>query len=236
LAAAATLCVNPPTALGLLEDFVDVKAGGQAGERAPAIVAQTGATSAVGQLVIQLAHHWGAKTINVIRDRPDWDDTCAWLQAMGADLVTTEARARHDAAEAGLHAGAALALDCVGGTACASVARLLRPGGTLVSYGAMSLQPVTVPASLLIFKDIRVRGYWLSGRRRQRRGAGGDGGADEDEDLLARREMLDRAASLFLQGVWRAPPAETFPLSEVGRGVARAREGKTRTKVLLVPG
>ena len=39
-----------------------------------------------------------------------------------------------------------------------------RPGGTMVTYGGMSLQPVTLPTSLFIFKDLTLRGFWLSGR------------------------------------------------------------------------
>lgn len=30
-------------------------------------------------------------------------------------------------------------------------------------YGAMSQQPLTVPPGLLIFNDIRIRGFWLTG-------------------------------------------------------------------------
>ena len=38
-----------------------------------------------------------------------------------------------------------------------------RAGGTLVSYGGMSMKPVTIPTSLFIFKGIQARGFWLSG-------------------------------------------------------------------------
>jgi hypothetical protein len=34
--------------------------------------------------------------------------------------------------------------------------------GTLITYGGMSKQPVTVPTSAFVFKDITVRGFWLS--------------------------------------------------------------------------
>ncbi len=37
-----------------------------------------------------------------------------------------------------------------------------RQSGTLVTYGGMSMQPVSMPTSLLIFKDLRVRGFWMS--------------------------------------------------------------------------
>ncbi|KAF7467438.1 Hypothetical predicted protein [Marmota monax] len=39
---------------------------------------------------------------------------------------------------------------------------LFRPGGTMVTYGGMAKQPVTAPVSLLIFKDLKLRGFWLS--------------------------------------------------------------------------
>ena len=42
--------------------------------------------------------------------------------------------------------------------------RVYSDGGTHVTYGGMSMQPVTLPASLLIFKDITFWGFWLSGR------------------------------------------------------------------------
>jgi len=38
----------------------------------------------------------------------------------------------------------------------------LAPGGTLVSFGAMSLQPLKIPTGLLIFKDLRFRGIWIN--------------------------------------------------------------------------
>lgn len=58
-----------------------------------------------------------------------------------------------------------------------------RKGGTLVTYGAMSKQPLAIPAPLLIFKDLRFRGFWASGgfskvglRRTQGQGVGRGGG------------------------------------------------------------
>ena len=43
-----------------------------------------------------------------------------------------------------------------------SMAKCLSEGGTLVTYGAMSKQPVMLPTGLLIFKDLRFHGFWLS--------------------------------------------------------------------------
>eukprot|EP00775_Hariotina_reticulata_P004731 gene4731-4981_t len=93
---------------------------------------------------------------------PDWDATVAWLQDMGADIVTTEQKLKEDLAAAGLPAPV-LALNCIGGSQAAAIAKVLRPGSTHVTYGAMSLQPLSPPTALLIFKDIVFRGFWISG-------------------------------------------------------------------------
>lgn len=45
-----------------------------------------------------------------------------------------------------------LALNCVGGPNGLDVLRQLGHGGTMVTYGGMSREPVTVPTSALIFK------------------------------------------------------------------------------------
>src|SRR5439155_436347 len=42
------------------------------------------------------------------------------------------------------------------------LANCLAPGSTLVTYGAMSLQPLKIPNGLLIFKDLRFRGIWIN--------------------------------------------------------------------------
>jgi len=57
--------------------------------------------------------------------RPDWDATVAMLRSYGADLVTTEARLKQDLAAAGLPLPA-LALNCVGGSSAAAIAKVLR--------------------------------------------------------------------------------------------------------------
>jgi NADPH:quinone reductase-like Zn-dependent oxidoreductase len=60
---AATLSVNPSTALRLLSDFVQLRAGDY--------FIQNAANSAVGKAVIQIAFAKGIKSINFIRNRSD---------------------------------------------------------------------------------------------------------------------------------------------------------------------
>ncbi|KAF9665469.1 hypothetical protein SADUNF_Sadunf16G0126000 [Salix dunnii] len=58
---AATITVNPLTSLRMLQDFVTLNTGD--------CIVQNGATSIVGQCIIQLARLRGIHSINIIRDR-----------------------------------------------------------------------------------------------------------------------------------------------------------------------
>eukprot|EP00455_Lapot_gusevi_P040563 TRINITY_DN459_c0_g1_i3.p1 TRINITY_DN459_c0_g1~~TRINITY_DN459_c0_g1_i3.p1 ORF type:complete len:320 (+),score=134.24 TRINITY_DN459_c0_g1_i3:33-962(+) len=153
---AATLAVNPATAFRLLHDFVSLKPGD--------VVVQNAANSVVGQCVIQLAKAQGVKTINIIRDRPNYADAVNQLKALGADVVVTEEFARSAEMNQVLSdlQKPALALNAAGGAASTDLVRLVGHNGVVVTYGGMSKQPVIVPTSALIFKNVQLRGFWLS--------------------------------------------------------------------------
>jgi len=55
-----------------------------------------------------------------------------------------------------------LGLNCVSGPTTTAMARLLGSDAVLVSYGAMSKQPLTLPTSLFIFKNLKSVGFWQS--------------------------------------------------------------------------
>lgn len=153
---AATISVNPCTALRMLTDFVDLEAGD--------VVVQNGATSMVGQCVIQLAHLRKIQTVNLVRDRSGVDEVKARLSSLGAEHVFTEEELgkldmKNFLKEIG--AGAKLGLNCVGGSTATAVMKLLGEGGTLVTYGGMSKKPIKLATGPLIFKDIQLRGFWL---------------------------------------------------------------------------
>ena len=51
----------------------------------------------------------------------------------------------------------------MGGQAAKDTIRLASKGAHFVVYGAMTKEDLLVPSSLLIFKDIRVSGFWRTG-------------------------------------------------------------------------
>jgi len=152
---AATVTVNPLTALRMLQDFVKLDPGDT--------LVQNGATSIVGQCVVQLAKVQGIHTINIIRDRPGSEEAKDKLKQLGADEVFTESQldVKNVKSLLGALPEPALGFNCVGGNAASLVLKFLRQGGTMVTYGGMSKKPVTVPTSYFIFKDLSLQGFWL---------------------------------------------------------------------------
>ncbi|KAK6819944.1 hypothetical protein RU639_006979 [Aspergillus parasiticus] len=164
----STVSVNPVTAYRMIKDFCEwdwMRSGEE-------WLIQNGANSGVGRAAIQLAREWGIKTINVIRDRKTPEDTevlKAELHELGATAVVTEAELLSGDFKnvvSGLTRNGRepirLALNCVGGRNATALAKTLAPGSHLVTYGAMSKQPVSLPSGLLIFKDLVFNGFWVS--------------------------------------------------------------------------
>ncbi|KAG9453859.1 hypothetical protein H6P81_006763 [Aristolochia fimbriata] len=152
---AATVTVNPLTSLRLLEDFVKFNPGDA--------VVQNGATSIVGQCIIQLAKVQGIRSINIIRDRVGSEDVKEKLKSLGADVVFTESQLQVKNLKGLLDdiPEPLLGFNCVGGDAASVVLKFLRQGGTMVTYGGMAKKPVTMSTSSFIFKDLALRGFWL---------------------------------------------------------------------------
>ncbi|KAI9661203.1 MAG: mitochondrial 2-enoyl thioester reductase [Bathelium mastoideum] len=157
-----TVSVNPCTAYRMLKDFVRVGEGEW--------FVQNGANSGVGRAAIQLGRLWGYKSINIIRDRPEGVEKLkAELKELGADVVVTDTEAQEKGFGEkvkewtnGGREGVPLGLNCVGGKIVNAMAKVLSPGAHLVTYGAMSKQPVQLPTGLLIFKNISFDGFWVS--------------------------------------------------------------------------
>ncbi|RLL95324.1 hypothetical protein CFD26_105040 [Aspergillus turcosus] len=164
----STVSVNPVTAYRMIKDFCDwdwLRAGEE-------WLIQNGANSGVGRAAIQLAREWGIKTLNVVRERKTPEETDALkkeLYDLGANAVVTEAELLsgdfknmvNEFTRQGKEP-IRLALNCVGGKSATALAKTLAPNSHLVTYGAMSKQPVSLPSGLLIFKNLVFDGFWVS--------------------------------------------------------------------------
>ncbi|XP_003450553.1 enoyl-[acyl-carrier-protein] reductase, mitochondrial isoform X1 [Oreochromis niloticus] len=217
LVSAATLGVNPCTAFRMLSDFEDLNPGDS--------VIQNAANSGVGQAVIQIAAARGINTINVIRDRPEFTELSDKLKAIGAShVIKEEALRKHEIKELFKTCPKPkLALNGVGGKSATELLRHLQIGGSMVTYGGMSKQPVTVPVSALIFKDVKVRGFWVTQWKRV-----------HSHDGRAFRAMLDELCSLIKQGKLTAPACTEVGLQQYHAALDAAMQPFSSTKQVLV--
>ncbi|KAJ7985252.1 hypothetical protein DPEC_G00350150 [Dallia pectoralis] len=217
LLSAATLGVNPCTAFRMLADFEDLSPGDT--------VIQNAANSAVGQAVIQIAAAKGIQTINVVRDRPNFTTLTDRLKAMGASHVIKEETLRRLEMKELFKScpRPKLALNGVGGKSATELLRHLQVGGSMVTYGGMGKQPVTVPVSALIFRNVSVRGFWVTQWKR-----------DHSEDEGALRSMLDELCSLIRQGKLTAPACSEVDFQDFSTALEKAMQPFTSAKQVLI--
>ena len=195
LAEASTLLTNPPTAYRMLKDFVSLKPGDT--------VIQNGANSACGQYVIQLCKAWNLQSVNVVRNRPNIDELKDSLTKLGASYVLTEEDLRSTTLfKSGELKAPKLALNCVGGPSGMEILRKLQAKGVHVTYGGMSRLPVTAPTSALIFKDVQLRGFWMSRWSK------------DNATSPERLKMFEDIEVLMLKGAVKAPVHKMIPFTD----------------------
>src|SRR5438105_2559733 len=206
---AAMLKINPMTAWRLLHDYVDLKSGDW--------LIQNAANSAAGRAVIQIAHDLGYKTVNVVR-RPELIDE---LRAEGGDVVLVDGEnLREEVKNATSGAPIRLALNAVGGDSALRLANTLAPGSSMVTFGAMGVQPLKIPNGLFIFKDLRFRGIWIN----------------KWYDNATIAERMDAFRPLFemaKRGLLRTKVEKSYFLGEVHAAVAHAAQNKRSGKIIF---
>src|SRR6058998_3532184 len=206
---AAMLKINPMTAWRLLHDYVELARGDW--------LIQNAANSAAGRAVIQIAHELGYKTVNVVRRSELIDE----LRGEGGDMVLVDGEnLREEVKTATSGAQIRLGLNAVGGDSALRLANCLAPGSTMVTYGAMSLQPLKIPNGLLIFKDLRFRGIWIN----------------KWYDNATKQERMEAFQTLFemeKRGLLKTKIEKAYPLGEAKAAVAHAAQSKRSGKIIL---
>jgi trans-2-enoyl-CoA reductase len=206
---AAMLKINPMTAWRLLHDYVDLKSGDW--------LIQNAANSAAGRAIIQIAHQLGYKTVNVVRRKELIDE----LRTEGGDVVLVDGEnLREEVKNAVSSAPIRLGLNAVGGGSALRLANCLAPESTMVTFGAMSLQPLKIPNGLLIFKDLRFRGIWIN----------------KWYDNATMAERMEAFRSLFemaKRGLLKTKVEKAYPLDEAKAAATHAAQGKRSGKIIF---
>lgn len=206
---AAMLKVNPITAWRLLHDFVSLGQGDW--------FIQNAANSAAGRAAIQIARELGYRSANMVR-RPE---LIPELKGEGADVVLLDGeQLREEVAEATARAPIRLALNAVGGESAMRMAKTLASDATMVTYGAMSLQPLTIPNGMLIFKNLHFTGFWVN----------------KWYDAASAEERAATFAPLFkmaLRGLLRTKVEKNYSLGEATEAVRHAMQNKRAGKIVF---
>ena len=209
---AAMLKINPLTAWRVLHDFVALQPGDW--------VIQNAANSGVGHAMIAIARALGFRTVNVVRRK----ELIPELKAAGGDVVLLDDDELRDAVAAETNnQPIRLGLNSVGGASALRLAKVVAPEAVIVTIGAMSLQPLTLPNGLLIFKNLRFTGFWVNKWY-------------EAASAKERSVAFERIFDLALRGLLSSPVERTYALRDFKEAVARAAEGERRGKIVFRPG
>jgi mitochondrial enoyl-[acyl-carrier protein] reductase / trans-2-enoyl-CoA reductase len=230
LASVSTLFQLGGTALRMLQDFQQLQQGD--------VVVQNAGTSGVGFMLTQLASVVYEKqkifTVSLIRrgnrTENDLNKVAEHLMTVGkADLVVAEDD--KDFTVKGLiqkiqqmsigeksssnssstnTIGASLAINAVGGESASSLVKLLSPGKTLVTYGGMSMKPITIGTTQFIFNDIRAVGYWHSRWMHQN----SISFLQKNQINDKRHQMINQLVDLLLDGYIVTTPTKGFRLDK----------------------
>jgi NADPH:quinone reductase-like Zn-dependent oxidoreductase len=207
---AATFFVNPASALVMTRYILKVPPG--------AWLLQTAAGSALGRMVIRLGKHFGFRTINVVRRREQAKEL---LQAGGDAIICTADEPIDERVRAITGgAGAAFALDAVGGATGSEVIKALAAEGRLLVYGTLADEPLRVDPRVLMVGHKTVEGFWLSEWMPKQR-------------VLTLLGLFRRIRKLLGAGVLTSEVAATFPLEDVKTAVEQATRPGRPGKILL---
>lgn len=201
---ASVIDVNPCTAYLLLRKFVDLKPGD--------CVIQNGATSTAAIYLMQMCKLMGVNSINLFRARDTPEKTEATRKALmeyGATLAVTEEELK-GMKDLSKYGPICIGYDCLGGEPALTILDHLKPSGTFVNYGGMLGKPIPVHVKYLIFKDIHMRGFWLSGRE------------NAPGNMKKRMEMLNEISTWMIEGKIKPAPAEMVPYTEWKSAISRS--------------
>ncbi|MFI1397110.1 medium chain dehydrogenase/reductase family protein [Streptomyces sp. NPDC020681] len=224
-AAAETMVVNGITAWQMLHRTAKVRSG--------ATIVVLGANGGVGSTLVQLARHAGIRVIGTASVRHH--ETVRELGAIPVDYRDPDMYQRiREIAPDGVDA----VFDHVGGSGLKESWRMLRRGGTLVSYGTAATKNEDGNSQLPVLKSFARLAMWnylpngkgahfynfWAGRRR----------LAVFRDRL--REDLTQVLRLLADGVLTPQIAAEFPLADAGSALALAESRTVAGKVVIVPG
>lgn len=201
--------VNPMTAYGLLD-----ASGLQAGDT----LLLTAGASAFSKLTLQMAVKKGICVFCTVRR----DDQVAMLEALGAEKVlnTEKGKLQKEIMVATAGKGVDAAFDAVGGSLGARVLASLKAGGVMHVYGLLSLESIPLNSGLMIFKNLSIKGFWLTSYLAQL-------------DKSSRNKAFQEVFTQLVTGDLELDIEAVYPLEKVKEALSHFERPGRRGKVLL---
>ena len=206
---AAQLFVNPFSAYAMLEE-----SGLQAGQW----VLLTAAGSSFSKLVIQLCKLKGIQTIGTVRHNELNDE----LKALGITAIVNTEKEKLTSRVKALTEGKGVTcvLEAVGGNTASDALKCLAKGGTMILYGVLSMQNPSFNVGLMIFRELTIKGFWLTDWMRR-------------VDSQKRQNVARNVITLLVGGQIQVPVEATYPLSEIKKAVEHSEQAGRHGKILI---
>jgi NADPH:quinone reductase-like Zn-dependent oxidoreductase len=182
--------VNPMTAYGMIE----------AGQW----LLLTAGASAFGKFAIQMAKAKGIRVAATVRH----ESQKQLLMELGAELViNTSTEKLGKVIIEKTEVGIDVVFDAVGGELGVKALACLKQKGRMLVFGALALENLSINSGLLIFKNLRIEGFWLS---------------TWIEELSAEQRMkaFQRVFGFLMQDESKVDVAATYPLAEFKAALA----------------
>lgn len=201
--------VNPMTAYGMIED-----SGLEAGQW----LMLTAGASAFGKFAIQMAKAKGIRVAATVRHEAQK----ALLLDLGAELVINTATEKlvkvvFEKTVVGID----VVFDAVGGELGGKALSCLKQKGRMMVFGALSLENLSINSGLLIFKNLRIDGFWLSTWI-------------EELPVEQRMKAFHRVFGFLMQDNSKVDVAATYPLSEFKAALDAYEQAGRNGKILLI--
>ncbi len=209
------LQVNPSTAYLMLRSFVDLQPEDK--------IIVTAARSAVATAAACIAtKKYGAKVIGTCRRKEltdeEWSDEVERLKSTYSydDILADEDVIKMSPRKL---PQSKLILDCVLGPLGSRLILSLKPSGTHVTYGGLSLQPLSFKPGSAIFNDISLKGFWLT--RWMRENVENDGPLQLD-----RLKMLSELWEMRKEGSLVLPSVSAHKLKDWREAISNVGSGE----------
>ncbi|OLS21059.1 MAG: Alcohol dehydrogenase [Candidatus Heimdallarchaeota archaeon LC_2] len=205
----AMASINPPSAYYMLTKYEKLEKGDW--------IIQNAANSAVGSCVIGFAKLLGLKTINIVRR----EEVLEEVKNLGGDIVLLDGpdlvkRVVKETENAKIKLG----LDAVAGDATHRISQCVSDYGTVVNYGAMSMKKCEIGASQVIFKQIKLVGFWYHRWT-------------QTVDQKEFEELTSITNSAIFNGDITVPIHSIHALSDINNALKTSLSGKLNGKVLI---